>query len=686
MPRLVRQILGAKTLRDIVSGLLVGAALALAGPAGAGASDAAPSLSALGAHLERACDFAATPWCQLPDDAKDSYITEIEALLVSRADPEARDRLWGWGGPKQTFMAWGSAAFDGERFYFYGGGHHHYRGNDLKVYDLTSLRWSRLYDPAYVTTRTHPAGNRRYTPEVGPRATHVYDGLSYDPATNALYLFGHANFHAWSFDLDTWRRTRDPWQAWQSFDFPQSRKGRGFGFYRTEATGDGKILVHGGVSARGRGEMLVLDARTRTYTATAQELFRVSALTAAAGAAYGISAKGGSLVRYDTLGRALQQYAMPDGFTGEASAYHPKRGLLVFWDGGSETLAFDTQGATWHQVGVVDDGAAPQGRKNGVWGGWAYVAQHDVFVGLGTDGRGEPAMWAYRLPDPLPSEHPLKAARSAEGYSCSDEVIGWECPALQAQVDAGTVTKGVYRQCATVRRSVDFNGAWLKNAVCDRKAALIARDGAILANVRITDVSTNANAACVRWEGGTVVLKNLSCSASDMGLLGNGRRLVIEDSEIADSNAGGRSLGHLVYACAREPDGAELIIRGSRIANPGAEGHVVKTGCARTLIEDSTLAAGDRPYSRILDAFNGGELVIRNSRLAAGQHGGNGDLIGYGAEMRNRHPVNRVAVTAGQIDCKGPGKVANLLHVWPDRVAPTTVAWQPAQTRHCPQR
>ena len=682
MPRAIRRIPVAQALRDILSGLVVGAAIALAGPAGA--SEGAPPLSALGAHLESACDFAATPWCQLPGDVNDSYILEIEALLVSRADPKARDRLWGWGGPKQTFTAGGSAAFDGERFYFFGGGHHHYRGNDLKVYDLMSLRWSRLYDPAYVTTRTHPAGKRRYTPEAGPRATHVYDGLSYDPATNALYLFGHANFHAWSFDLDTWRRTRDPWEAWQSFDFPQPRKGRGFGFDRTEATGDGKILVHGGVSARGRGGMFVLDTQSRTYAATAQELFRISALTAADGAVYGVSAKGGSLVRYDALGRALQQYPMPDGFTGEASAYHPKRGLLVFWDGGSQTLVFDPRAGTWQQIAVVAEGAVPRGRKNGVWGGWAYVPQHDVFVGLGTDGRGAPAMWAYRLPDPLPSEHPLKAARIAEGYTCSDEVIGWKCPDLQAQVDAGTVVKGVYRQCATVRRAVDFNGAWLKDAVCDGKAALIAHDGAVLANVRITDVSTNANAACGRGEGGSVALHNLSCHASDMGLLGNGRRLVIEDSEIADTNAGGRSLGHLIYACARQADGAELIIRASRIANPGARGHVLKTGCARTRIENSTLAAGDRPYSRIVDAFNGGELEIRNSSLAAGRHGGNGDLIGYGAELRHRHPVNRVAVTAGQIDCKAPGTIAHLLHVWPDRVVPATVAWQPAQTRSCP--
>lgn len=651
---------------------------------GLGQAQAGDGMPALRAHLEQACDFTATPWCRLPGAASDSYITEIEALMASRGDPEARDRLWGWGGPKETFGAWGSAAFDGTRFYFFGGGHHHYRGNDLKVYDLAKLRWSRLYDPAYVTERTHPAGDRRYTPEVGPRATHVYDGLTYDPVTNALYLFGHANFHAWRFDLDVWARTRDPWQAWQSFPFPAREQGRGFGFYRTEATGDGQILVHGGVAARGRGAMFVLDTRTRTYRATAQEIFRVSALTAAGDAVYGMYAKGGSLVRYDHLGRAFERFAMPPGFTGEASAYHPGRGLLTFWDGGPETLVFDTQNATWHQVGLPGDRPAPQGRKNGVWGGWAYVAAHDVFVGLGTDADGTPAIWAYRLPDPLPSEHPLKAKRIAEGYSCSDEVIGWGCPNLQAQVDAGAVAKGVYRQCARVRGPVDFGGAWLKDTVCGGKAALIVHDGAILANVRISDITTRANAACVRWEGGSVVIKSLSCRASDMGLLGNGTRLVIEDSEITQTNAGGRSLGHLVYTCARRAAGAELIVRNSRITDPGSDGHVLKSGCARTRVENSTLAGGAGPYSRIVDAFNGGALEIVDTQIVVGATGGNGDVIGYGAEGRANHPVNTVTLIGGRLDCRSDGRVFHTLHLWPDGVAPSAVRIEPAASLRCP--
>ena len=145
----------------------------------------------LAGYLERECDFDANPWCRLPGDPADSFISRDEALAISRGDEAARKRLWGWGGPAETFGAWGSAATDGRRMYFFGGGHHHYRGNDIKVYDFESLSWSRLYDPAYVTEKTHPAGGRRYVPEAGPRATHVYDGMVYSKETNSLFLWGH---------------------------------------------------------------------------------------------------------------------------------------------------------------------------------------------------------------------------------------------------------------------------------------------------------------------------------------------------------------------------------------------------------------------------------------------------------------------------------------------------------------
>lgn len=643
----------------------------------------AEPLEALGRHLAEACDFAQNPWCRLPGDVRDSYISKRRALEISRNDVEALDRLWGWGGPKETFGAWGSAAFDGRKLYFYGGGHHHYRGNDIKVYDLATLGWSRLYDPAYVTEKTHPAGRKRFVPEHGPRSVHVYDGLIYDPGTNALYLWGLNTFSAWAFDLDVFAQTRDPWRAWQAFAHPEAGK-RPLRFFRTARVADGRILVHGGPAGRGRGSTFVFDPKERRYWGPYDALFAITAMTAMGERVYAAGPRG-DLVEYDHAGRKIRGHAMPKGFTAEGSAVHPDRGLLVMWDGGAETLTFDPASGDFTQVATAADGPLPERRKNGPWGAWQYVDGHDVFVGLAEDAEGTPAMWAYRLPDPLPSEHPLKKQRQAEGYTCSDEVVGWTCPDLQAQIDRGEVVKGVYAQCGRVDGPVAFNGAWLKGTVCQRKAALIADPGAVIENVKITDVTVGLNGNCVRWQGGTVVIRGMTCLRADMGVLGFGEALVIEDSTIADTRDTGRDHGHLVYACPRQSRGASLTITGTTLASPGREGHVLKTGCAYTRVEDSRLLGGDQDYSRLVDAFNGGVLEIRDSELTVGRDGGNGDLIGYGAEMRTRFEANRVVLTGGRLDCRRLRRRGHSLHTWDDRARPESVTWQPDEDAGCPK-
>lgn len=670
----------------VLTGVLAGTLGVVAAGVGPSAARAAETGAAggLAAHLDRACDFEASPWCRLPGDPKDSYITRDEALAISRGDKSARDRLWGWGGPKETFGGWGGAAIDGQRMYFFGGGHHHYRGNDIKVYDFETLSWSRLYDPAYVTTATHPAGNRRYIPEKGPRATHVYDGMEYVPQTHSLYMWGHYNFHGWRFDLEVWEKTGDPWQAWSAFDIPKGTRNNPPDFFRAAVWPDGQILLHGSNYARGRGDIFAFDPVGHAYTSTLRAQFVATALTVAGDRAYGRAAEHQRLNVYTREGRRVDTIDMPGGFSSRGMAYHPGRDLLVLWNGKADTLVYDLKAETWTQVGILAD-AAPQGAPNGPFGRWRYLPEHDIFVGLAKveSGAKPQAMWAYRLPDPLPEEHPLKVKRAAEGYTCSDEVAGWSCPDLQEQIATGTVQKGVYHQCAKVNRRVDFNGAWLKEKVCNRKAALIAGDGAVIENVKITDISIGSNANCVRWQRGAVTIRNMTCLRADMGLLGFGERLTLADSTFADTLDRGSNHGHVVYTCPREAAGSELILTNTTVRAAGDQGHVLKTGCATTRIENSVVAGGAGNYSRVIDAFNGGRLILRDSRLAAGESGGNGDLIGYGAEAREPLPEHRIEVRGGETDCRRLPAWGRALHAFPARVRLESLTWEPARNHGC---
>lgn len=644
-------------------------------------ASAADAPQALQRYLAPECDFAESPWCRLPGDVRNSYISDAEARRISRGEERARDRLWGWGGPAQTFDAWGSAATDGRRMYFFGGGHHHYRGNDIKVYDFETLAWSRLYDPAYVTTETHRAGKRRYIPAEGPRSVHVYDGLVYAEAQDSLYLWGHNSLHAWRFDLGVFKATQDPWKAWRKFPMPEGRSQLPHGFFRTGVMPEGQILVHGSPYGKGRGEMFRFDPESARYTRVGGPQFAIGALVAAGDKAYGRSANGKRIDVYDSRGGRIGSIDKPRGFSGVGMAYDSRRDLLVLWNGQADTLVYDLGSERWHQIGTLAEDV-PQGAPHGPYGRWQYLEAANVFVGLAKDREGRRRMWAYRVPDPIPTEHPLRAKRESQGYTCSDEIAGWNCPDLQEQLGNGRVQRGVYHQCAKVKRRVDFDGAWLKERACGDKAAIIAGDGAVVENVTITDISIGSNANCVRWEGGAVTLRNVTCKRADMGLLGFGTELKLIDSTFAETLDHGSNHGHVLYTCVRNAKDGSLVIRDSTLNSPGDDGHVLKTGCATTRIEGSTITGGDGNYSRVIDAFNGGRLIIQDSTIAAGKSGGNGDLIGYGAEARTNLPENVINLRGGTTDCAALSAWGNTVNLFRG-ARPTSIIWQPAHNVDC---
>jgi hypothetical protein len=77
------------------------------------------------------------------------------------------------------------------------------------------------------------------------------------------------------------------------------------------------------------------------------------------------------------------------------------------------------------------------------------------------------------------------------------------------------------------------------------------------------------------------------------------------------------------------------------------------------VLENVTLDETRGTGSRLIDAFNGGELVIRDSQLLAHPDDGNADVIGFRAEGRVDHTTDRVEIDADTvIDCAG-GQLVN---------------------------
>jgi len=613
-------------------------------------------------------------WRELPGDPKDVFISRAEALRISEGDEAARDRLWGWGGPKEIFDAWTSAAFDGRRLYFFGGGHHHYRGNDILVYDLKQLGWKRLYDPSYVTADTY-TGRRRYIPEHGPRSVHTYHGFIYSPLTHSIYLWGQRSRHPWKFDINLFERLGDPWKAWQPLEWPEGREAS---YHKTALRPDGKIVIMGGA---GRSWKAVFGPESESYDSIgrANSSTSIMAWREADNSLYVIHNK--HIDRYDAAGELQQKEVtqIPDVYQGSPAqsgmAYDSRRDRFVLWPGSRVVWVWSPGDNSWIQH-ANPEGPAPGSEAARIYGKWVYLSRLDAFVGMRD---AESSVWVYKAPEQART-NPTRAQRRAEGFTCSDEVHGWSCPDLQQQVNMGRVPKGVYLQCAKiVNRRVDFQGSLVKDKVCGRKATFIVEGETQIENLTIEAGSTNVNAACFRWQGGNLTLRNVHCRRGDMGFLGSGESLVIEDSSFQGTTDEGRNLGHVLYVTKAD----RLVLRNSTIRDPGNRGHVLKTGARETLIESSTIAGGDRRYSRVIDAFNGGRLVLRDTNLMIGSGRENAHLIAFGVEGREKFDRHEIIFEGGRVDCSAAA-TRQVIRYWPEKTGPINVTWAPDAIKGCP--
>ncbi|QUJ69922.1 hypothetical protein KDD30_17285 (plasmid) [Photobacterium sp. GJ3] len=169
-----------------------------------------------------------------------------------------------------------------------------------------------------------------------------------------------------------------------------------------------------------------------------------------------------------------------------------------------------------------------------------------------------------------------------------------------------------------------FKGAQLMG-----KATFIVNGhGVRIENIECSQVSVpDQNGACVRQQGRDLVLSQVYFHDSEQGVLsasGTGS-LTIEHSVFERLGKAGRA--HAVYS-----NNDSLTIRYSRFYSSKDQGHEIKSRAKYTLIEYSEIASLSGDDSRLVDAPNGGELVIRDSVLEQGPNSANRQLIGFGLE------------------------------------------------------
>ena len=169
------------------------------------------------------------------------------------------------------------------------------------------------------------------------------------------------------------------------------------------------------------------------------------------------------------------------------------------------------------------------------------------------------------------------------------------------------------------------------------KAPLVVKsEGVTIEGLEISGVSVpSRNGSCIRFDPGAenIVLRDIYCHQSEDGLLGQVKgSLLIENSRF-ERNGFNNGQAHGMYVW-----GDRLIIRNSQILATRHGGHSLKAKARSMLIEDSILAALGARNSRGIDAFGGGELILKRNVIQQGPNSDNNEIIGVAHEARRLFP------------------------------------------------
>jgi nitrous oxidase accessory protein NosD len=631
--------------------------LALLSGAPFNAANAQESLDALGEYVR---DLEPGVWREIPD-------TSITSVLVT---PEGSPLgAWGRGGSRMVLGGPNGAAFDGQRFYVMGGGETRYGGNEIYVFDLATLQWSRLTDPSdprgLGDGQAQCAGyGRDLFGNQFPPSVMVHDGLVYYPLDHALYLWGtNAYCHdgngggpaqAWRFDL-----TDERWE-WIEMGFKEA------GPLATAVDEDGYIVLVG------RDQAALFDPLGNQFvTEPPEEQFRGTASNAIADPDFlrqqMIVGLGGDLVTV-SLGRPLGtpeirrrswQIPSPRRVGGIGMAFHPIRDKVVMWPGGREILTVNPE--TWEFTRYLnEEGPAPtlgdaglRTKYVGVYSKWAYVREHDVFVGFANQEEG---IWLYKLPEADKAASQPAPAPTIEGdirvcppWQFSEEWCD-HTEVRRALEDAESASRivlapGDYYQAFGVNvpgvTIVGEPGAHLGYRAFQGKAAIVVTapevtiEGLECSNVSVSD----GNGACIRIEAPNFTARNLHIHDSDQGILGGtGGTILIEGSTIEGNGKDGQAHGIYILA-----DVETLIFRNNRVLSTTGLGHGVKSRAQESIITNNVIAGLDATDSRAIDLPQGGRVTIKGNLFQKGPESDNADMIGIAREYRQVAPHRRNA-------------------------------------------
>jgi hypothetical protein len=248
------------------------------------------------------------------------------------------------------------------------------------------------------------------------------------------------------------------------------------------------------------------------------------------------------------------------------------------------------------------------------------------------------------------------------------------------------ITGGTYRETVAVRtRDLIIRGvAGTPHIDCaglrltgDKACILLAADGISLENLDVSGAvvpdAVGANGACIRNEPDlNFTLRRISCHGSQDGLLTNGGRVVIENSEFYDN--GWTGLTHNVYLSGKC---SAVIVRGSTFRDARV-GHEFKSRCQRTEISDSLFRS--TKGSRDLDIPDGGDTMVYRSTLVKTVGAESQEIIGFAAESC-AHPGDMILKDVTIVNSRQDASLHNF-----DKCQGRTIVLEGVRTQGMPVR
>ena len=227
-------------------------------------------------------------------------------------------------------------------------------------------------------------------------------------------------------------------------------------------------------------------------------------------------------------------------------------------------------------------------------------------------------------------------------------------------VDAGTYHNDFFE----VRASVHIIGVGGKarlegtQHIPNGKAILIARAPELtLENLQFVAAEAHdGNGAGIRYEWGTLIVKNCDFIDNQTGILGArvpGGRMIVDQSNFVHNGAGDGQT-HGLYVGVMD----SLTVTNSNFVATVLGSHL-KSRAAHTDVENSRFVDGEGGNTNYdIDLCDGGVATVRNNVIDKAVNADNRALIHFGGEVRD--PVGSLIVEDNKLVSERPGSVAVL--------------------------